>query len=175
LPSSVELIVGVDPGIGGGICFLFPDGTVRLYNMPDTDDKVWQLLRRIRCYDSLIVLEKISPGFPGTGKTQMAKLYGSYRMLRGMLTVLRRTTSLRDGTDQKTHVEKCCLVEALSRVWQKRIGFISKDQGVKRKRLLKQYALSFFDSKCYPSLKITLKTCDALLLAEYGRRLIDEA
>src|SRR5690606_26138113 len=50
--------------------------------------------------------------------------------------------------------------------WQKGIPGLAGNEKPQRKRALKEHA-----GRLFPSLKgVTLKTCDALLIAEWGRR-----
>ncbi len=171
--KQYELIVGIDPGKSGGIACLFPDNTIRLYNMPATDEETWLLLRKFSCYECLIVIEKISPGFPGTSKVSMAKLFGHYRMLSGMLVGLTNLRCLQYTTGRLGQSPKEChsdlTVVQAKKSWQRSIDFVSKSSGPQRKRELKAWCNYLF-----PSTKVTLKTCDALLLCEFGRRIIDD-
>jgi hypothetical protein len=133
--------------------------------LPKDDKGVVAIVREILSLQApvIVLLERIAPGFPGTGKVQMAKLYGNYRMVRGILVAL-----------------GCQVGEAMAARWQSTIGVprmvtrgkskhFKRKAGKEYKRRLKERAQELF-----PECKVTLKTADALLLAECCRRHYEE-
>lgn len=151
--------LGVDPGVGGGLALVNSVGVLlATARMPATDRDILDLLEE--WLDSYCIgnsvnlhayLESIAPGFPGTGKSAMAKLYGSYRALRMALASWLITTE-----------------EVRSVVWQRNLGLGGKGAAGTTiwKNRLKARAQQLFPL----SRDITLHTADAVLLAEYGRR-----
>lgn len=112
-------------------------------------------------------VEEIPTAIFGADKSSGAKLYGSYMSLRMALTA--------SGIRYR-------LVKA--RVWQAGLSIPPRRKGGKKKLSpTVQLAESRTDWKgrlkrvaeeLFPKLKITLATSDALLIAEYGRRLLDK-
>jgi hypothetical protein len=155
--------LGVDPGVGGGLVLLAAQGntpaSVRLARMPSTDTDIVTLLVAWRDAIApshrgpvLAALESISPGFPGTGKSSMAKLYGSYRALRMALAALGIPTE-----------------EVRAAHWQRCMSVPHRGKGEttdRWKTRLRQRAQQLF-----PFVRVSAHTADALLIAEYRRRL----
>lgn len=148
--------LGADPGLGGGLAFLFGDGPVPLiWPMPATDRDLWDEVDRhlgpgVAAY---AVLEKVGgfvQGNPAPGSA-MFRFGASYGALRMALTA--SGYSWDEVTPQK---------------WQKAMGVAPRQKGEAKgahKNRLKALA-----QRLFPGIKVTLATCDALLLAEYCRR-----
>lgn len=143
-------IIGIDPGKNGGICILSEDGKVQeLVKMPATPEDLYIFLsehtRGTVCY-----LEKVG-GMPGNGGSAMfnfGKGYGNIEM--ALIACGIKTVTV---TPQK---------------WQKhyQLGSSSSCSHTEWKNKLKAKAQQLFP---HLGKKITLVTCDALLIAEYGR------
>lgn len=157
-----SIIVGIDPGAKGGIAILGPGPRVRLIKTPDTDQDLVDYIRSAGA--TFAVLEQMQPrptywvsstlGPQRSILKSTVLLYGRYSLARGVLSALRIPTE-----------------EVLPQHWQKlmRCGRQSKESrgSAEHKRALKQKAEQLF-----PGTKgLTLQTCDALLLAEFGRRI----
>ena len=152
-------VIGIDPGKKGGIAVLGGDGTVvDIVSMPETPQDLLELLRDVTAYDGTCkcYLEKVGgmPGNAGSAMFNFGKGYGWIEMALLSLEIPAVTV-----TPQK---------------WQKEFGVgsssITKDSyAVKseHKRKLKAVAQGLF-----PSLgrRVTLETCDSLLIAYYGLR-----
>ena len=163
-------ILAIDPGKKGGICLLTGKGS-RVWKMPDEPDLI-KLLKQVKGWnpETLAVVEQINTFLPKVplkvkgriyldekGKPVMvpdsamasgiAKLYGQYQFILGVLTCLNIKTR-----------------QAPPRVWQKGIPGVTRYKGRDRKRKLKEEA-----HRRYPMLKPTMDTCDAILIADYGR------
>lgn len=150
--------LGIDPGVSGGMVLL--DGEAILpCPMPTTEQERCSWLRK-QCWTNspngpvVACIEAISPGFgsQGTGKVQMAKLYGSYRELRAYLVAL--------GVEFQA-VRAATVHETLG-IPPRKSTLDESDTDWKNR--LKAHAQSL-----YPNLYITLGTADALLLAHYMR------
>jgi len=135
-------ILGIDPGASGGIAWISEDGThVRAAKMPDTNHDLANILQE---YPSrLAILERVSSR-PGQGVSSTFKFGTNFGLIQGVLSALVIPYELVTPT-----------------VWQKAMGCLSKGD----KNVTKAAA-----QRLFPSLKITHATADALLLAEYGRR-----
>lgn len=161
--------VAIDPGSAGGLACVY-NGGVLFYEPLDSDSELdnWNtingLLRRIetetsiinflRSSDVVVGIEWINPGFKGSGKSSMSKLYGSYMQLRGFL--IAAGLGFETINPQK---------------WQKTLGLtkLGTDTSDKWKKKLKAKAQQLF-----PRLPLwqkaqvhQLKVCDAILMANY--------
>lgn len=145
-------IIGIDPGKNGGIAIIDEEGKViELIKMPPTPEDLYFFLSK-KATQHVCILEKVG-GMPGNGGSAMfnfGKGYGNIEM--ALIACGIKTITV---TPQK---------------WQKhyQLGSSTSCSHTEWKNKLKAKAQQLF-----PSLgkKITLVTCDALLLAEYGRTL----
>jgi crossover junction endodeoxyribonuclease RuvC len=157
------LYVGIDPGASGGIAVINPDGSLSCRAMPASDKELWGKLSMLAdpprhegesLPQVVAVIEKVGGYMPGS-----AGNIGSAMFSFG------RSTGFLHG----------CLVaaaipyeEVAPRTWQKALGIASRAKTETKsqfKRRLKAKAEQLF-----PSANITLKTCDAILLATYCQR-----
>jgi hypothetical protein len=144
--------VAIDPGASGGIAWTEPDRSVQAIAMPETvvdiADHLRYLFVQAGCRTAF--LEEI-PKFAGPNASAIIKLGIRYGEIRGILATL----GLR-------------VVELPPKSWQKTLGLGgSKGHGTRWKSHLKEKAQAF-----YPHLAVTLKTADALLILEAGRKLL---
>lgn len=143
--------IGIDPGKHGGIAVLDESGAVvDIVKMPETPQDLLGLLSQYK-ENSVCTLERVG-GMPGNGGSAMFNFGKGYGHLQMALIALEIPTE--DVTPNK---------------WEKmyQLGSSGKFGKTEWKNKLKAKAQQLF-----PSLgkKITLATCDALLIAEYGRR-----
>lgn len=153
-----DYVIGIDPGRKGGIAVLDDAvGVVEVRCMPETPLELLEFLREVSGYGVCICyLEKVG-GMPGNGGSAMFSFGRGYGWIEmALLAVGMRTVSV---TPQK---------------WQKEFGVgscsitsSSSDEKREHKRQLRQVAQGLFP---FMGRKVTLSTCDALLIAEYGRR-----
>ncbi len=152
----MKLYIGIDPGLSGGIAVLDPHGIVVLVaKMPETDRDLLGLLtvHAVTGADdftglggetSRAALEKVG-GMPGMGGPSMFKFGANYGAVRMALAAAR--VAFDEVTPQR---------------WQKALGCLTHGD----KNISKQRAQQLF-----PRLTVTHAVADALLLAEYCRRL----
>jgi len=143
--------IGIDPGVSGGIAVLDANGgVVELLKMPSTPQDLLETLGRYR-EGSRCVLERVG-GMPGNGGSAMFNFGKGFGHLQMALLALGIATD-----------------EVTPNKWEKsyQLGSSGKYTKTEWKNKLKAKAQQLF-----PTLgrKITLATCDALLIAEYGRR-----
>jgi hypothetical protein len=162
----LRYFLGIDPGGMGGLAALSSSGGVWLLPLKDLEDtRVWEWLNLFRSpeggFSCRAAMEQVGGFIPGRegmkhgGQPghQMFKFGRSYGFLQGLLTAT--------GIAYET---------VIPRTWQKSFGVEPRarkggeTQGQFKGRL-KELAQSL-----YPSVKMTLQTCDALLLAEYCRK-----
>lgn len=141
-----QVFVGIDPGQGGGIaCIVSTD--VRAVAMPETERDLLDYLRDCTTLsDGAIsaVLEKVHSS-PQMGVSSSFKFGCGYGRLR--MALVAAGIPFDEVTPQR---------------WQKLLGCQSRgDKNVTKKRA----------QDLFPSLRITHAVADALLLAEYCRRI----
>lgn len=146
------LILGIDAGKSGGFAEIWPNGKVDAFPMFEDDDLrdyIQSIAKnasieglRLICY-----LEQVGGyiGRPQSGH-HMFNFGSNYGFLRGLLAANRIETVL--VRPQK---------------WSKDIASVQGLKGPDRKRALRNEA-----ARLFPNIKITLSTCDALLIARYG-------
>lgn len=151
-------IIGIDPGLHGGIAILVFDGDpnipIHVHDMPDTYPDIWNLLSRIKemfwpvsCY-----LEDVGKGIPG----QSSKATATFARHNGHLEMALYALGI---PTEKVTPQK----------WQKFYSNqVGKSTGLSKtewKNKLKGLAQTL-----YPTEKITLSTADAVLIAHYGKK-----
>lgn len=139
------LFVGIDPGAGGGIAALDPDGQVALVTaMPATDADILGVLRDLQGRRQCRATVELVRASPQMGVVSAFSFGGCYRALKMALL----------ATDIPFD-------EVVPFKWQTLLKCASKgDKNVTKRRA----------QELFPGVKITHAVADALLLAEYGRR-----
>lgn len=144
------LFIGIDPGKNGGIAVL--DENIRivaLSKMPDTPQDLLCFLSEIKFDKCMCMLERVG-GMPGNGGNAMFNFGKGYGHLE--MALLAHNITTETVTPNK---------------WEKffQLGSSGKYSKTEWKNKLKAKAQQLF-----PSLgkKITLATCDALLIAYYA-------
>jgi len=151
-----KIVIGIDPGQAGGFALYAGGDTVETYKMPETFPDIFAFLRgvRERNYDDdlLAVMEDVGHGMPGQSSSATAKFARHNGHLEMALYALGIRTE--KVTPQK---------------WQKAfsnsIGKSSQYEKREWKNRLKSLAQQMF-----PSVKVTLNTADAILIAAYGAK-----
>lgn len=144
------IYIGIDPGSSGGIAIT--DGElVQAWKLPVTERDTFDLFRELSDpMPHVAIIEAVGP-MPGQGVTGMFAFGRSYGFLRGLLVAL--------GVPFE---------EVRPQQWQKVFGLIQKGQ--KLSQTEKKNRNKAKAQQLWPHLKITHATADALLIAEYGRR-----
>ena len=146
-------IIGIDPGASGGVA-VYSNGTMESYGMPEGYTEIYDFLLHIkRAYpDCTAILEDVGKGIPG----QSSKATATFARHNGHLEMALYALGIRS---EKVTPQK----------WQKfysnTIGNSKGKTKTEWKNILKNEA-----KRRYPELNITLKTADAVLIAEYGRK-----
>lgn len=145
-----KVVIGIDPGMSGGIAVLTCDGAViEVFNMPQTMADLYESLLEFK-EDAVCYLEDVGHGMPG----QSSKATATFARHCG-------------------HIEMALLALGISthtvtpNKWMKsyQLGKSSDYEKREWKNRLKSKAQQLF-----PKQKVTLSVCDALLIAEYGRK-----
>lgn len=151
----VETIIGIDPGKGGGVAVYRPNREVQVYKMPDFDTLA-ELLKVIREMDKyiLVFMEKVQMrhGDKHSGKMfRMEKMLANYEQVKAIMKLLKIPF---------------CLVHPMK--WQGVMNLRKQGEeyGEKKKRF------NLIAKNIYPAIGITLATCDAVLIMEFGRKIL---
>lgn len=151
------IIIGIDPGLNGGIAIMgdiVAEGiaTEKFETMAQIQDILSEILKEKNSTHIKAFVEDPPVFFQGAGGglASQAKLHRNYGEYLGLLMGL--GIPFETVTPQK---------------WQKSLPGLQKLTGKDRKAALYNLAKERF-----PHAKPTLKTCDALLIAEYGKRKI---
>lgn len=142
-------VIGIDPGASGGIVCLSDGGVARIlsvHKMPETERDIVELLETWK-RPRFAFIELVN-AMPKQGVSSVFKFGRSYGFLRGALTALQ--IPFEDVTPQK---------------WQTAMRCMSKGD----KNVTKAAA-----QRLWPDVKWTHATADAALIAEYGRRRLQE-
>jgi crossover junction endodeoxyribonuclease RuvC len=156
------IYIGIDPGASGGLAAMDKSGVISAVGIPPTEYEVLVWFRDLRRgwidistegngYGCMAMIEQVG-AMPGQGVTSMFAFGRSYGFLRGLLVAL-----------------EIPFEEVRPQKWQKEFGLIARGEKLtqtEKKNRNKQKA-----QQLWPHLKITHATADALLIAEYGRRM----
>ena len=150
------IIIGIDPGLAGGIAIFNKNKNEALSFTTMAD--VYLRFDYLRSQMSMQVIKAYIEEPPvffkgaGGGLASQAKLHRNFGQYEGILIGL--------GIPFET---------VSPQKWQKGLSGLAKLTGKDRKKALHNLAV-----QRYPQLKPTLKTCDAILIAEYGLKQIRE-
>lgn len=144
-------IIGIDPGLSGGIAFLNDEQSPRAVKWPDTDADFWHLLVSVD-EPAICFVEKVG-ATPQMGVVSAFKFGQSVGLIR--MACIAAGFRLEYITPQK---------------WQKEFGLLSKGRGIGQGDTEKKNRNKGRAQELFPELRITHAIADALLIAEYGRR-----
>ena len=150
---SDKKIIGIDPGNSGGIAIysLSKESFIEVVKMPETGKDILDFLR-LYSRNSICFLEKVG-GLPGMGGSAMFNFGKNYGHIEMALTALKIPNH-----------------EIIPQIWQKTLHIGTK--GTQTTSVWKN-KLKTKAQQIYPSVKLTLATSDAILIMDYGRKLIN--
>ncbi len=148
------LFIGIDPGVSGGIAVLNENGDPKgAFKMPETRRDTLEALRAVRA--SLMpvraMVERVNPGVFGRGKVGKMGAVSAFTFGRNVERVLMALEAADIPYDEVLPVK-----------WQTELGCRSRGD----KNVTKARAQALFPV----GVKVTHATADALLIAEYCRR-----
>ena len=153
------VFIGIDPGVSGGLAVVSDSGSVGCSPMPATERDVWDwIMEAISSRRAFAVIERVG-GFiqgnptPGSAMFRFGMSYGGLRM-----ALIGNNVPFDDATPQK---------------WQKAMGVTPRRKDESKtafKNRLKSRAQALF-----PKIKVTLAVSDALLIAEFCRRIREKS
>lgn len=143
----MEMIIGIDPGKSGGVAVRVGNNEPETYDMPETPADMLALFRSIAEHPAQ--------------KTAFMEKVGGHRP--GNSAIATATFNRHIGQLEMALLASSIPVKLVApQTWMKKMGSLSKDKGT-RKNQIKDLM-----QRRYPSLKITLKTSDALGIMTYG-------
>lgn len=143
-----KIIIGIDPGANGGVCFMAREraDAFAMKSLSELKSALAELKRKGPPPKAF--LEEVG-GFIGKAQPGSAM----FRFGRSMGEIVGLLTGIEIPFET-----------VRPQVWQRGLPGLAKLKGVERKRALKEIA-----TQRHPELAPTLKTCDAILIAEYGK------
>jgi hypothetical protein len=157
--------LGIDPGKAGGIALVGPDGPIEYCRMPESDRDMWHVIREWAEIANFALIERVGAGVfrrPSAGSSgeqprQGVKSAFSFGQNYGALRLALCASELPYD-------------DVLPRTWKARMGCLAPSgetfTDTQKKRIDKEKAQQLF-----PCVKVTNAIADALLIAEYARRL----
>ena len=156
--SDPTTYIGIDPGKKGGIARVGKNYTEAV-PIPETQHDTWLQIGGRSTAETRAVIEWIHPAIQGVGKASMSKLYGSFMSLQAMLVAAGIPFDI-----------------VQPKKWQAEMGISSRKKTESTKDWKDR--LRARAQELFPSLDVWKRTlgeqravCDALLIAEYCRRL----
>jgi len=152
------MFLGVDPGAGGGLAFLFDSGTVvSVIKMPETERDILDALREHAGAETRAVIERVhsSPQMGVSSAFRFGQSYGGLRM-----AIIAVGIPLDDVTPQRWQAAIGGLASATDRRADGQ-GFKGRDKNISKARA----------QVLFPAVRVTHALADALMIAEYCRRL----
>lgn len=148
------IILGIDPGKSGGLALLVDD-VVTAIRMPYTDHDLWNVVHRLKNSKPTAFLESVH-SFPGEGVKSVFTFGRNYGSLRMALAAA--------GIPYE---------EVAPTKWQKSLGLLltRKKGAPKETKTDKKNRHKAMAQRLFPSVAVTHAIADALLIAEFGRRL----
>ena len=142
--------IGIDPGQEGGVAWIDGDGP-HAVKMPDTERDIWNLIAELESGDDFAFIEAVH-SFPHQGVASTFKFGRNYGFLRACL--------IASGIpfDEVTPAK-----------WQRAVGImpVKGETITAKKNRHKSKAQQLF-----PALQVKHAIADALLIAEFCRRII---
>jgi Holliday junction resolvasome RuvABC endonuclease subunit len=141
------ITIGIDPGKNGGIAVIDEKGDAYADKMPETLQDLYELLN------------SFSVGYDGNCRAYIEQVHSSPQM------GVKSAFTFGNGFGHLEMALTACGIpfeRIRPQAWQKALGCMTKgDKNVSKRRA----------QELFPTLKIIHSTADALLIAEYGRRI----
>ena len=168
------IYLGIDPGQSGGIaaisCQRADGGVFRAFAwaMPETETEVWERIQEVRSPHTFAIIERVH-AMPKQGVSSAFTFGRSYGFLRGCLIAAEIPfEEVEPGRWQLGFVPRKAKAPKPSDETPEAL----KLAAAAASKLKREHKTSLLGKaqQLFPGLKLTKKTCDALLLAEYLRR-----
>lgn len=162
----MSTILGIDPGATGGLAFVGPH-SYRACTTPATERGIFEAIAEA---DPSFAVIEVVHSFPGAGVASMFTFGRGYGFIRGVLTAMSIPfEEVRPQVWQAAFVPKKDKVQRPGKEATReerlryKVANAAATRDHKRRLLAKAQQL-------FPDIKITQRTADAVLIAEYGRR-----
>lgn len=165
--------IGIDPGQNGGIAAKMLESEIKVYDMPQTSQKIYSLLKSITLEAEnieyvKIYIEKTGSFVSGNSGPAAVKFARHCGLLEGFLIALNYPfIEVSPGNWQKFFIGKQVYPKIPKEIQGKERKRILAQRKRKRKNKIKNKA-----QELCPNLKITLKTADAVGILAYGEEII---
>lgn len=153
-----KLIIGIDPGKGGGIAIISEDGEARAYKMPETASDLFDLLPTDTEFYPLLPVPIVYVEQVNAGPKMASRAAFKFGQCVGEIRMACIANGLR-------------LEYVTPMKWQKAMGLLSKGRKLGEGDTAKKNRNKARAQELFPGIKVTHALADALLIAEYGRRL----
>lgn len=171
------IFIGIDPGVTGGIASISDlriGRFVEAVKMPGSTEGIVKHIRQIedRAEETLAVVEKVWGFPPRSAPMKCPRCHRTIMITRArdgskQITAFMKNAGIIEGVLAALHIQ---VIFISPQRWQRDMGLFDMTAIAKtktqKKNVHKDQAKILF-----PKQKVTLATCDALLLAEYCRRL----
>ena len=147
--------MGLDPGMNGGISLLLPDNGPLIWNLAGvTLHDMWIIVGGCKSYDGVTAFIEDVHSMPKQGVASSFKFGRHYGNLEAFLTA-----------------HQVPFIRVQPSAWQRSLGLTRKSK--EETTTAKKNRHKALAQELWPSIatSITHNTADALLIAEYGRRL----
>lgn len=148
----MKRFIGIDPGVRGALAFMTADQSFVCWKTETTapKDAMMDALCGVEASEVIVYIELVGGFIPGRPQpaSRAGKLMRNMGYWEGLCAGLNIQLRLVRPQD-----------------WQAGISGVAGKKDAERKRALRDEAIRRF-----PAMKPTLATCDALLIADFGRR-----
>jgi len=148
-------VIGIDPGLSGGIAVKDYQHPVKVYKMPRGVEAMKRFFTELQTGKDVIFLEKVM--VMRNDQMEPGKAFGIEKMLRGYNEM--RTVLLMLGF---------LLIDVYPVSWQSYLH--TRIKGKKEAKKDRKNRYKRIAQERYPEVKATLWNSDALLILEYGRK-----
>lgn len=156
----MKVRIGIDPGASGACIAIYEDGTIKEIRFGKvTQKEIWLFFEELSFNECFCVLEQVA-AMPGQGVSSMFTFGKNTGFIIGMLVA--------SGIPYQ---------ETVPRSWQKALGIQPRykpkkgEPGVEEPKPDFKKRLKQKSEQLYPNLKITTDTADAVLIAEFCKRM----
>lgn len=148
-----KTIVGIDPGAGGGIA-VHSNGFAKAYKMPPTISELNKFMLFLKdTYEDILVFREVVSAWAGNADDEGGKKFNINKMLAQQTTI-----------EVLLEINGFRYVDIYPISWQTRLGLKPKND--KRSKTQKKASYKEFAQNCFPEVKVTLATSDALCLVQ---------
>lgn len=105
MSDSQRCVLGIDPGVTGGIAFLWPDSKIVAVDIPTVDGEVdvYQLTTDIKFFNPRVAIVERASARPGQGVSSTFRYGAAYGALRACCATLGISHHLVSPTKWKKH------------------------------------------------------------------------